>query len=90
MTVRHFAKLLMIAGLVLLVGALLLDPIFSLIGTKARLIEEGGNLNYAFHLDRDRMVALSIGVASLILGGILYTGARIIARNEAAQERSGS
>ena len=83
-----FAKILISAGLVLLLGALLLDPIFSLIGMKARLIEEGGNLNYTYHLDRDRMVALSIGLASLILGAILYSGARIIARNEANRERS--
>ena len=86
-----FGKLLAIVGVILLLGAWQLPLLFSLTGQEERLIEEGGSLNYAFHLERDRMITTWVGASALILGLILYAGARVIARNEAEREReSGS
>ncbi len=84
---KLFGKLLAIAGIILLLGAWQLPLLFSLTGMEERLIEEGGSLNYAFHLERDRMIGTWVGAASLALGTILYAGARIIARNEAERDK---
>lgn len=87
---KTFGKLLAALGLLLLIGAWQLELLFQLTGLEERLIEEGGKLHYNFHLERNRMVALSVGASALFLGAVLYLGARVIERNEAAQDRRSS
>lgn len=82
-----FGKLLAVTGLILLLAAWQLDLIYALFGLQEQLVEEGGTLHYNFHLEKNRMIGLSVGSASLILGSILYLGARIIARNEAGRDQ---
>ena len=82
-----FGKLLAVTGIVLLLAAWQLEPFYALFGLQEQLIEEGGTLHYSYHLEKNRMIGLWVGSASLVLGSILYLGARVIAGNEAERDQ---
>lgn len=68
-------------GALLLVAAWQLDSAYTFFGYASWLIEDGGNLNYIYHLQRDRFIATVIGAALVAIGALLYVGGRIIERN---------
>ena len=82
-----FGKLLAVTGVLLLLIAWQLDLLYALFGLDDQLIGEGGTLHYNYHLEKNRMIGLWVGSSGLVLGSILYLGARVIADNEAKRDQ---